>query len=186
MFILSEERICRGPRIFAADAERSSACVRQFRPVLAALRAQLARTLPEAEEVKYDMPGFRIGRSIVASCAAFSKQCGLYVSPVAITAHAEDIEAVGLKATETGITLSAGEPIPDDLVERLARTSMNDPGLQPSGSRIDPATGIAGFNGRKVAETRGFEPLVPLRGLHLSRVVYQDLAVWRLPGAPAQ
>jgi uncharacterized protein YdhG (YjbR/CyaY superfamily) len=39
-----------------------------FRPSLKRLRALLARALPEAEEiVAYDMPGFRIGGSIVAS-----------------------------------------------------------------------------------------------------------------------
>ena len=62
-----------------------------LRPLLARLRAQLARTLPDAGEIiAYDMPGFRIGKSIVASYAAFSKQCGLYLSPAAIALHAED------------------------------------------------------------------------------------------------
>lgn len=99
----------------------------QFRPLLATLRAQLARTLPDAEEViEYSMPGFRIGRSIVASYAAFTQQCGLYLSPGAITAHAKDIADVGLKSTKTGITFPANNPIPDDLVERLALTSRRD------------------------------------------------------------
>ena len=107
-----------------------AAAPEQFRPLLATLRAQLARTLPDAEEViEYGMPGFRIGRSIIASYAAFSKQCGLYLSPGAITAHAEDIAAAGLKATKTGITFPANNPIPDDLVERLALTSRKDLGL---------------------------------------------------------
>lgn len=107
-----------------------AAAPEQFRPLLATLRAQLARTLPDAEEIiKYNMPGFQIGRSIVASYAAFSKQCGLYLSPGAITAHAEDIAAAGLKATKTGITFPANNPIPDDLVERLVLTSRKDLGL---------------------------------------------------------
>ncbi len=107
-----------------------AAAPEQFRPLLAALRAQLARTLPDAEEViKYNMPGFLIGRSVVAGYAAFSKQCGLYLSPGAITAHAEDIVAAGLKATKTGITFPANNPIPDDLVERLVLTSRKDIGL---------------------------------------------------------
>ncbi len=94
------------------------------------MRAQLARTLPDAEEViEYRMPGFRIGGSIVASYAAFSKQCGLYLSPGAITTHAEDIAAAGLKATKTGITFPVNKPIPDDLVKRLALTSRKDVGL---------------------------------------------------------
>lgn len=107
-----------------------AAAPEQFRPLLATLRAQLARTLPDAEEVfKYNMPGFQIGRSIVASYAAFTRQCGLYLSPGAITAHAEGIAAAGLKATKTGITFPANNPIPEDLVQRLALTSRNDVGL---------------------------------------------------------
>ena len=74
------------------------------------------------------MPGFRIGRSIVAGYAAFSKQCGLYLLPGAISEHVEEIAAAGLKATKTGITFSPRRPIPDDLVERLARASRKDAG----------------------------------------------------------
>ncbi len=95
-----------------------------FRPALRLLRTLLARALPEAEEiVAYNMPGFRIGGSIVAGYAAFSKQCGLYVHPGAIAAHAEAIAAAGLKATKTGVTFSPRKPIPDALVERLAQAS---------------------------------------------------------------
>lgn len=100
-----------------------------FRPSLKLLRALLARALPEAEEiVAYNMPGFRINGSIVAGYAAFSKQCGLYVRPGAISEHAEEIAAAGLKATKTGITFSPRKPIPDDLVERLARASREHAG----------------------------------------------------------
>lgn len=95
-----------------------------FRPSLKLLRSLLAGALPEAEEiVAYNMPGFSIGGSVVASYAAFSKQCGLYVLPGAITEHAEELAALGLKATKTGITFPPHKPIPGDLVERLARTS---------------------------------------------------------------
>ncbi|WP_258724987.1 iron chaperone [Cellulomonas sp. NS3] len=100
-----------------------------FRPALTRLRALLARALPDAEEiVAYDMPGFRVDGSVVASYAAFSKQCGLYVLPGAVSALADEIAAAGLKATKTGITFTPRKPIPDDLVERLARTSREDVG----------------------------------------------------------
>lgn len=101
-----------------------------FRPSLKGLRALLARALPDAEEmVAYNMPGFRINGSIVASYAAFRKQCGLYLLPGAISEHAEEIAAAGLKATKTGITFSPRKPIPDDLVERLARASRTYVGI---------------------------------------------------------
>ena len=98
-----------------------------FQPVLARLRAVLARARPDAEEiVAYNMPGFRVSGSVVASYAAFSKQCGLYLLPGAISEHAEELAAAGLKATKTGITFSPQAPIADDLVERLARASCKD------------------------------------------------------------
>jgi uncharacterized protein YdhG (YjbR/CyaY superfamily) len=98
-----------------------------FQPSLKRLRAILARALPDAEEiVAYSMPGFRIGGSVVASYAAFSKQCGLYLLPAAISELAGEIAAAGLKATKTGVTFSLRKPIPDDLVERLARASRKD------------------------------------------------------------
>lgn len=75
------------------------------------------------------MPGFRIGKTIIAGYAAFSKQCGLYVSPGAITAHVDEIVANNLKATKTGITFSPQKPISNELVERLALASRKDFGL---------------------------------------------------------
>ena len=105
-------------------ADYIAAAPEAFRPLLAHLRAQLAAALPDAEEViEYGMPGFRIGGSVVAGYAAFSKQCGLYVAPGAIAAHAAEIAAEGLKATKTGVTFSPRRPIPDVLIERLAHSS---------------------------------------------------------------
>jgi uncharacterized protein YdhG (YjbR/CyaY superfamily) len=97
-----------------------------LRPLLVRLRAQLARALPDAEEViAYNMPGFRIGKSIIAGYAAFSKQCGLYLSPSAINSHVEDIAAAGLKSTKTGVTFPPTRPIPDGLVRKLALASRS-------------------------------------------------------------
>ena len=95
-----------------------------FRPVLTHLRELLGGALPEAEEMTaYNMPGFRIQGTVVASYAAFSKQVGLYFLAPAISAHAEEIAAAGLKASKTGITFPPRKSVPDDLVTRLARAS---------------------------------------------------------------
>ena len=103
-----------------------AAASEELRPLLKRLRAQLARALPDAEEViSYKMPGFRIGTSIVVGYAAFSKQCGLYLDPAAIAAHANELAALGLKPTKTGVTFSPSRPIPDALVRKLARASKN-------------------------------------------------------------
>ena len=102
----------------------------EFRAQLGQLRTQLARALPDAEEVmKYNMPGFQIGETIVAGYAAFSKQCGLYVDPGAIAAHVDEIASLKLKATKTGVTFTVRAPITDELVEKLAVSSRRKKGL---------------------------------------------------------
>ena len=107
-----------------------AAAPEQFRAALDRLRAQLSRALPDAKEImKYDLPGFQIEETIVAGYAAFSKQCGLYVDPGAIAAHADEIASLKLKATKTGITFSASKPITDELVEKLAVSSRSKKGL---------------------------------------------------------
>jgi uncharacterized protein YdhG (YjbR/CyaY superfamily) len=116
------------PKPMVADHDAYIAEVPEvLRPLLVRLRAQLARALPDAEEViAYKMPGFRIGQSIVAGYAAFSRQCGLYVSPSAIELHADDIAAAGLKSTKTGVTFSPSLPIPDGLVKKLPLASRRE------------------------------------------------------------
>jgi len=102
----------------------------QFRAMLGQLRAQLSRALPDAKEViKYDMPGFQIEDTIIAGYAAFSKQCGLYVDPGAIAAHADEITSLKLKATKTGVTFSVSRPITDELVKKLASSSRKKKGF---------------------------------------------------------
>ncbi len=102
----------------------------QFRASLAKLRQTLSKALPDADEViKYDMPGFEIDGKIIAGYAAFSKQCGLYIDPRAIEAHANEVSALKIKATKTGITFAPNKPIPDELVEKLAVASRNAQGL---------------------------------------------------------
>ena len=101
-----------------------------LRPLLENLRAQLSRALADAEEIiAYNIPGFRIGKTIVAGYAAFTKQCGIYVSPGSINSLASDIAKAGLKATKTGVTFSPSNPIPDELIGKLAQASRNDHGL---------------------------------------------------------
>lgn len=117
------------PKINDHDAYIAAA-PEQFRAMLGQLRAQLSRALPDAEEViKYDMPGFQIEDTIVAGYAAFSKQCGLYVDPGAIAAHAEEIASLKLKATKTGVTFSVSKPITDELIEKLALSSRSRKGF---------------------------------------------------------
>lgn len=104
-----------------------AAAPEKLRPLLAKLRAVLAATLPDAEEIiAYKMPGFAIGQTIIAGYSAFSKQCGLYLPPAAIRMHFDDIAAAGLKSTKTGVTFSPSQPFPDELITKLANASRQD------------------------------------------------------------
>lgn len=107
-----------------------AAAPEQFRALLGQLRAQLSRALPDAEEVmKYEMPGFQIEGTIIAGYAVFSRQCGLYVDPGAIAAHADEIASLKLKATKTGLTFPVNKPPTEELVEKLAVSSRRHKGL---------------------------------------------------------
>lgn len=110
--------------------EYIAAAADAFQPSLQRLRTLLSSVLPDADEmVAYNMPGFSIDGTVVASYAAFSRQCGLYLQAEALTEHAEEITAAGLKATRTGITFTPKKPIPDDLVEKLVRASRAAAGV---------------------------------------------------------
>lgn len=107
-----------------------AAAPEHLRPLLENLRAQLSRSLPDAEEIiAYNMPGFRLGKTIIAGYAAFTKQCGIFVSPGSISSLAGDLAEAGLKATKTGVTFSPSNPIPDELIKKLAQASRNEHGL---------------------------------------------------------
>lgn len=115
---------------FADHDAYIAAAPETLRPLLADLRAQLAQALPDLQEViRYGMPGFGSANSIVAGYAAFSKQCGLYVSKGAINRHADDIAAAGLKASKTGITFSPKRPVSEELVATLALASRKELGV---------------------------------------------------------
>lgn len=113
-----------------AHAAYVAAAPALLRPLLADVRAELSKALPDAEAVMmYGMPGFRIEGAMVAGYAAFSKQCGLYVDAAAIAEFAEEIGSLKIKATKTGVTFSPIRPLPGELVRKLALSSRRALGV---------------------------------------------------------
>ncbi len=87
------------------------------RHALEALRADLRALLPEAEEV---MPGFRIGKKVVAGYAAFSRHLGIYPHSGSIVPQmADDLDRLGFKHSKSGILFTPDRPVPLDIVARL-------------------------------------------------------------------
>lgn len=91
------------------------------RACLQALREHLAHILPDAEEViSYAMPGFRIGKHVIAGYAGFARNCGFYPhSGSILPGFADELTALGFKFTPGALQFTPARPLPPDLVTRL-------------------------------------------------------------------
>jgi uncharacterized protein YdhG (YjbR/CyaY superfamily) len=100
------------------------------RAALQALRDLLRSCLPEAEEViSYAMPGFRLGRKVVAGYAGFAKNCGYYPhSGNIIPAYAAELDRLGFRHTDGAISFTPAKPLPNDLVRRLVAARLAEIG----------------------------------------------------------
>jgi uncharacterized protein YdhG (YjbR/CyaY superfamily) len=105
------------------------------RALLGDLRRHLVSLLPGAEEViSYAMPGFRIGKVVVAGYAGFARNCGFY--PHAgniIPAFKAELDALGLRHTPGAVSFNPDRPLPHDLVTRMVAARLASAGLTPTG-----------------------------------------------------
>ena len=88
------------------------------RAVLDELRAAILRGDPAAAEaIRYEMPAFRLGGRTWLHLGGWAQHAGLYPVP-----RYDDLEHLVAPYRTTGATLNLryAEPIPYDLVERLA------------------------------------------------------------------
>lgn len=91
------------------------------RAALSTLRAQIRALLPEAEEViSYAMPGFRIGRQVIAGYAGFARNCGYYPHSGNIIAQlAAELDAAGFRHSSGAVQFTPAHPLPQPLVARM-------------------------------------------------------------------
>jgi uncharacterized protein YdhG (YjbR/CyaY superfamily) len=108
-------------------AERSP----EQRAVLQALRETLRAAMPEAEEViSYAMPGFRIGKHVIAGYAGFAKNCGFYPhSGNILPQFREEIVAMGFMFTPGALQFTPSRPLPAGLVVRLVAARRAEAGV---------------------------------------------------------
>lgn len=89
------------------------------RKTLTALRAQLRKLLPTAEEtLSYGMPALKVEGAAIAGFAFFSKNCGFYPHSGSVVPAMKEALA-GYKTTKGGITFSPDAPLPAKLVKLL-------------------------------------------------------------------
>lgn len=100
-----------------------AACRPDQAAALRDLRARLAALLPgHIEVMSYAMPGFRAPGAkgkMVAGYAAFAQHLGLYPHSGSVTPM---IDCAPFKTSKSGILFTPGQPIPQDLLERIIRT----------------------------------------------------------------
>ena len=103
------------PRVDAYIAARPD----EQRPLLQALREQVARAAPEAEEsIAYGMPAFRLDGRFLLSYAGWKRHCTVYpIDDALLERHAAQV--AGFTSTKGGLHFSAAHPLPEALVEDL-------------------------------------------------------------------
>lgn len=89
------------------------------RATLETLRGTIRDLVPEAEEcMSYGVPGFRLGGSMIAGFAGFTRHCGYYPHSEAVIAALGD-EVDGYDTSAGTLRFPIDEPLPVDLVRRL-------------------------------------------------------------------
>lgn len=91
------------------------------REILMSVRAAIAAALPDAEEViSYDIPTFRMGGRSVVHYAGWKRHYSIY--PVGDAVRTElAAELAGLEISKGTIKFPLDEPVPVELIGRIAR-----------------------------------------------------------------
>lgn len=118
--------------------EYIAATLDRFRPTLSDFRHQIAALLPQAEEViSYSMPGFRLGKKVVAGYAAFNHHCSFFPhSGATLNPFRAEFDALGMTYAKSGLHFTPELPIPHDLLVRMLATRLAEVGLDPSLLRL--------------------------------------------------
>jgi uncharacterized protein YdhG (YjbR/CyaY superfamily) len=99
------------------------------RSTLQALRLELRKLLPEAEEcISYGMPGFRLNGKMVAGFAAFKNHLSYFPHSGQVLPELADELGVFKWATGT-LQFAVDEPLPASLVKLLVDTRLRHLGF---------------------------------------------------------
>ena len=87
---------------------------------LQGIRAVIRSAVPDAEEaIRYGMPTFRLDGHNLVHFAAFKDHLGFFPTPSGVEKFRKELSSY--KLSKGTIQLPISEPVPYDLVERIAR-----------------------------------------------------------------
>lgn len=96
------------------------------REALQRLRAQVARTVPDAvETISYGMPAFKLDGRLLVSFAGWKAHCSIYpLTDTFLQAHAAELK--GYERTKGSVHFTPEAPLPVALVRALVRARLAD------------------------------------------------------------
>jgi uncharacterized protein YdhG (YjbR/CyaY superfamily) len=87
------------------------------------LREAILAVAPNAvEEIRYDMPSFRIGKSTFVYFACWKKHAGLY--PIYKGDEAFEVEVGPYRAKKDTVQFLYSDPLPKTLVTKIVRSQL--------------------------------------------------------------
>jgi uncharacterized protein YdhG (YjbR/CyaY superfamily) len=103
------------------------------RSTLLAMRATLARLLPDAEQVlSYGVPTFKVRGRGVAGLAGYAKHCGYLPMSGSVT-EAQADRLSGYSVSKGSVRVPIGQPLPPDLIAALVDARLAELGMARSG-----------------------------------------------------
>lgn len=107
--------------MFASVDQYIAAQPQDMQKALKLVRGAIRKALPDAEEViSYNMPTYKLGNVSVLHFAAWKQHYALYVATKPIVAEFSR-ELKNCKIDKGTIRFSSAEPVPEKLIERIAR-----------------------------------------------------------------
>lgn len=101
----------------------------QKRSTLELLRASILEAVPDAEQcISYGMPAFKVEGKTVAGFAAFKNHLSYLPHSGSVLSALPD-ELAGYDMSKGALRFAIDEPLPNDLVEKLVSTRVEQLGL---------------------------------------------------------
>src|SRR4029079_13735517 len=95
------------------------------RAALEKLRRDIRAAAPAAEEcISYDVPGYRVGSTLLVSFGAAKNHCAFYPGAHPIRTHAKGL--AGYDLAKGTVRFPPEKPFPTSLVRKLVRTRMEE------------------------------------------------------------